>query len=161
MDRKHTQFTRLNEKTSRWVYMVQGAADKKASNIKARSHVARNIVKDDKSSSTQRKARMGRRETEARTMQEVSRGIYFIDPEDAEVRETMKKARTKAGSPNGNSYALHDQKWPVQGKLAVNLTLADQSMHASWRQTNLQEGVWKGLNLKIMMITLLERGTIF
>ena len=45
------------------------------------------------------------------------RGIYFIDPEDAEVRETMKKRADKAGSPNGNSYALHDQKWPVQGNL--------------------------------------------
>ena len=40
-------------------------ADRKARNIKARSFVARNVVKDVKSSSTKRKARMDHRETEA------------------------------------------------------------------------------------------------
>ena len=57
-------------KTSRRVYMVRWAADKMASNIEARSFVARNVVKDLKSSSTKRKAKNGRSKNGSSATQE-------------------------------------------------------------------------------------------
>ena len=37
------------------------------------------------------------------------RGIYFIDPEDKEFKETIKNAR-KIGNTNGSSHALQDMQ---------------------------------------------------
>ena len=67
-----TQFTILNEKPPDGYYMVRGAADKEANIIKTTSFVARNLVKDVKSSSTKRKARRKKRQSKNRssTMQE-------------------------------------------------------------------------------------------
>ena len=43
------------------------------------------------------------------------RGIYFIDPEDKEFKETIGNARRKIGNTNGSRYALQDlqeeQEW--------------------------------------------------
>ena len=36
------------------------------------------------------------------------RGIYFIDPEDMELKKTIKNARRKIGNTNGSSHALPD-----------------------------------------------------
>ena len=36
------------------------------------------------------------------------RGIYFIDPEDKEFKETIKNARKKVGNISGSCYALHN-----------------------------------------------------
>ena len=38
------------------------------------------------------------------------RGIYFIDPEDKEFKETIKNARTEIGNTNGSRYALQDKQ---------------------------------------------------
>ena len=39
-----------------------------------------------------------------------TRGMYFIDPEDKEFKETIKNARKKIGNTNGSRYALHDMQ---------------------------------------------------
>ena len=36
------------------------------------------------------------------------RGIYFIDPEDKEFKETIQKCKKKIGNTNGSSHALQD-----------------------------------------------------
>ena len=36
------------------------------------------------------------------------RGIYFIDPEDKEFKETIKNARKKNGNTSGSCYALQN-----------------------------------------------------
>ena len=38
------------------------------------------------------------------------RGIYFIDPEDKEFKETIKNARKKLENANGSCYALQDKQ---------------------------------------------------
>ena len=43
-------------------------------------------------------------------MPEKSRGMYFIDPEDKEFKETIKSARKKFGNANGSRYALQDKQ---------------------------------------------------
>ena len=56
----------------------------------------------------------------------------------------------KVGSAFGSSCALQGQ----------NPTLADQSMHASWKPTSLRESVWKELCQNIMKIALQRRDSI-
>ena len=38
------------------------------------------------------------------------RGIYFIDPEDKEFKETIKNVRKKLETPDGSCYALQDKQ---------------------------------------------------
>ena len=42
-------------------------------------------------------------------------GMYFIDPEDNEFKETIRNARKKIGNTNGSRHALQDlqetQEW--------------------------------------------------
>ena len=38
------------------------------------------------------------------------RGIYFIDPEDKEFKETIKNARKKIGNTSGSRYAMQDEQ---------------------------------------------------
>ena len=38
------------------------------------------------------------------------RGIYFIDPEDKEFKETIKNARKKLVNADGSCYALQDKQ---------------------------------------------------
>ena len=48
------------------------------------------------------------------------RGIYFVDPEDAELRATFqkkKKSMDEVGSSDASSSALQDQVKRVQGDL--------------------------------------------
>ena len=47
------------------------------------------------------------------------RGIYFIDPADAKLKESISnKARTKVGSSDASSNALQDQEEKIQGNLS-------------------------------------------
>ena len=43
------------------------------------------------------------------------RGIYFIDPEDKEFKETIKNARKKLGNANGSRYACKTSKNSLHG----------------------------------------------
>ena len=47
------------KKTSRQIHVVREAADKNSSNVKTQSFMARDVVRDDKSSSTKRRTAMG------------------------------------------------------------------------------------------------------
>ena len=38
------------------------------------------------------------------------RGVYFIDPEDKEFKETIQNARKKIGNTNCSRYALQDKQ---------------------------------------------------
>ena len=48
------------------------------------------------------------------------RGIYFIEPEDKEFKETSRNARKQIGNANGSSHALQDmqekQQWETRSK---------------------------------------------
>ena len=86
--------------------MVPGAADKEANNTQARSLVVRNM--ENMSDASQRKEKQNRaiekpKLDNARKM----RGIYFIDPTDAEL-----ELKETAGS-----HALQDQEKQVRGDL--------------------------------------------
>ena len=76
MHGRFTQFAILNEKPQSNTHGPGGAMDEKASNIQARSPVARNMEGQIKSSPSKRKANVGCREIEARQCHVVER--YLI-----------------------------------------------------------------------------------
>ena len=86
------------------------------------------------------------------------KGIWFMDPDDIEVKDFMKIARKKL---EGIRHALQGSKTLGTGKLVAktNPILADQNMHVSWKLTDLRESALERLNKRIMRITLLGRGS--
>ena len=73
------------------------------------------------------------------------RSIYFIDPADAQFKETILKRTRKVGSSDASSRTLQ--------KPAALLAFARQNTLALLRPMNLRESVWKELYIKIMKTT--------
>ena len=84
------------------------------------------------------------------------RGIYFIDPEDTEFKETIKNAREKLET----SVAL---VMPCQILKIVGVVhptkLKKQNLRAFWKLMNLQEYVWE-IRCRIIMKTILQENVI-
>ena len=86
------------------------------------------------------------------------RGIYFIDPEDKEVKETIKNARKKL-----------ERRWLCFARQARNVSIgrpvakpmrSNQNLRVSWKPVNQLDCVWKNLYRIIMRTILQERETI-
>ena len=82
------------------------------------------------------------------------RGIYFIDPADAEFKETIKKRAEKV-----RKFRCQQQCLAISGeertrKLVAILMLPRPNTRASLKPTNLRESVWKELYIKIIKTTL-------
>ena len=117
----------------------------KASNIKARSFVTRNMAKDVKSSSTKREKQEWTIEKPKLEEARWLRDIYFIDPDDAEFKKNMMNAQEKIGQ---------DHEESAQGNWRQTSHSQIKNMYTLWRPTNLQQSVAKGLKLEIMKIPL-------
>ena len=84
-----------------------GRTDKDSSNWQTTWEcVARSMDPNWKSRSNERKARKWANEKPKLDKARRLRGIYFIDPEDGESKETIKKRKEKAGRSNGGGDAL-------------------------------------------------------
>ena len=81
---------------------------------------------------------------------------------DEEFKETMKKTRGQRWNcPWKQPRLARFENLGTEKPMAkTNPTLANQSMHASYKLTNLREIVWRDLCLKIMKIALQERDSI-
>ena len=93
--RGFTRFTLLEEKPSKRTYVVQEKTDTKAANIQTRSFMARGMSRNAKLREKRKWAIEKPKLDNARRL----RGIYFIDPEDMEFKETIKNARRKLETP--------------------------------------------------------------
>ena len=89
--------------------VVREETDKTASDIQARSFMARTLTK------LGRNAKL--REKEKRAIEKPMldnarrlRGIYFIDPEDKEFKETIRKCSKEIGNINGSRHASQDKQ---------------------------------------------------
>ena len=89
-----TQFTLLGE-TSRRKCVVRGEINEKTADIQARSFMARTVGQNAKLKEKQKWSHEKPHLDNARQLQ----GIYFIDPEDKEFKETIKNARKKLETP--------------------------------------------------------------
>ena len=90
LDRFHRVYS-TRWKSSWRIYLVRGEINEKAAYIQARSSMARVMEVNGKERQAEGKAKMGWRKDNARKL----RGIYFMDPEDKEYKETIKNARKK------------------------------------------------------------------
>ena len=87
-------FSRSSEncmKLSKGIHVDQAEIDKHASNIQARTHMARSLVECVEKFAAKRKTACGDREVEARKL----RGIDYVDLGDMEFKDTMKNSRKK------------------------------------------------------------------
>ena len=91
-------------------------------------------------------------------MQDGLRCISFVDPGDAEFKETTKNARKKLQVPW--EAAMLCKIRSRQCKEICGKSGTHRSKYACIVETNEStESVWNGTNLKIMKITSWERGT--
>ena len=85
------------------------------------------------------------------------RGIYFIDPEDKEYKETIKNARKKLET----SVALAMPCKIVKKKMwVVHIIKSKQNLRVFWKLVNLQDCVWENHCRLIMKTILQEKVTI-
>ena len=93
------------------------------------------------------------------------RGIYFIDPEDGEYKETIQNARTKlevrmeAAMRCRRGTKMHSGLQELKRRVMKTTRFQKQSMRALWKFTN-QESVWNHLHKKVMKITSKAKGTL-
>ena len=81
------------------------------------------------------------------------RGIYFIDPADAEFKE-LSKVRGESWKFRCQQQNLARSGEESTRELVALLMLARQNTHASLKPTSQRESVWKELCIKIMKTTL-------
>ena len=74
--------------------MVRGEINKKTAYIQARSFMARTLEINGKARKAEGEAKVVRGKLHLENARKL-RGIYFIDPEDTEFKETIKNARKK------------------------------------------------------------------
>ena len=81
------------------------------------------------------------------------RGVYFIDPVDAEFKETIQNARRKLEVPMPGTMLCKIRR----RKYKVTCRTLDARKTKYACTTNLRESVWKELNIKIMKTTVQGR----
>ena len=93
-----TQFTLLEEKAPDGFLWSGGEINEKTADIQARSFMARTLDEIGKKSKLKER-QMWSHEIPQLDNARKLRGIYFIDPEDKESKETIKNARKKLETP--------------------------------------------------------------
>ena len=73
------------------------------------------------------------------------RGIYFIDPEDKELKEAIKNARKKLETPVAPAMSCKTSKKSKHGKPVVRPMISNQKLLVSWKPVNPRDCVWKNL----------------
>ena len=80
------------------------------------------------------------------------RGIYFIDHDEKDFKETIRNARK-------NGLARHARNVSMERPVAKPMS-SNQNLSVSWKPVNPQDCVWKNLYRIIMRTILQERGSI-
>ena len=88
------------------------------------------------------------------------RGIYFIDPEDKEFKETIKNARKKLETPMAPAMPCKISKNNKNCGNEENPIKSNQNLHVFWKLVNLQDCVWANHCRLIMKTILQEKKTI-
>ena len=90
------------------------------------------------------------------------RGIYFIDPEDKEFKETAENARRKLETPMAPTMPCKTCKKSRHGETRGKTSDFNSSLNlrVSWKPVNPKECVWKNLYQNIMRTILQEKETI-
>ena len=73
------------------------------------------------------------------------RGIYFIDPEDKEFKETIKNARKKLETPVAPAMPCKTSKNSQHVVTSINPMRSNQTLRVFWKPVNPQDCVWENL----------------
>ena len=148
-----TQFTFLDEKPPDGYTWSGEQTDKTASDIQARSFMARTL--------DGRRSKKGHMKNPKLDNARRLRGIYFIDPEDKEFKETIRNARRKLETPMAPAMPCKTCKKSKKGETRGKTSVFKSKICVySWNPVNLQDRVWKNLYRIVMRTTLLETETI-
>ena len=88
------------------------------------------------------------------------RGIYFIDREDKEFKETIKNARKKLETPMVRAMPCKTNKNNQNCGNGDKPITSNQNLRVFWKPVNLQDCVWENLYRIIMKTILQEKVTI-
>ena len=88
------------------------------------------------------------------------RGIYFIDPEDMEFKETIKNARKKLETPMAHAMPCKTSKKSKHGETRGKTNEFKSKLACILEASESQDCVWKNLYRIIMRTILQERVTI-
>ena len=94
LDRFHTVYC-IGRKTSKRIFVVREEINEKTADIQARSFMARTLGAKWERMPSWRRGKKGSHKKLHHDNARKLRGIYFIDPEDKEFKETIKNARKK------------------------------------------------------------------
>ena len=97
LDRFHTIYS-IGSKSFRPIQVVRGETDEKTAHIQARSFLAGNLENIGKNAKLKEKQNWSNEKLHLDNARKLQ-GIYFIDPEDKEFKETIKNARKKLETP--------------------------------------------------------------
>ena len=88
------------------------------------------------------------------------RGIYFIDPEDKEFKETITNARKKLETPMALAMFARQARHVSMGRPVAKPMRSNQNLRVSWKPVNPQDCVSENLYRTIMKTILQEKETI-
>ena len=144
-----TQFT---------LYVVRGEINEKTADIQARSFMARNLENNGKKCQAEGRSKSGSMKKLHLENARKLRGIYFIDPEDKEFKETIKNARKKLETSVAPAMPCKIMKKNC-GSGGFN-KIKKQNLRVLWKLMNPQDCVWENHCRLIMKTTLQEEETI-
>ena len=88
------------------------------------------------------------------------RGIYFIDLEDKDFKETIRNAHKKLETPMARAVPCKTSKKSKHGETVAKPMSSNQNLRVSWKPVNPQDCVRKNLYRIIMRTILQVRGTL-
>ena len=154
-----TQFTLLEEKPPRRIYVVRGEINEKTAYIQARSFMARTLEDNGKNAKLKEKQKWSNEKLHLDDARRL-RGIYFIDPEDKEFKETVKNARKKLETPVAPAVPAKFSRTIRIVGVVHSINLNQKNLRVSWKLVNIQDCVWENHYRLIMKTTLQEKDTI-
>ena len=154
-----TQFTLLEEKPPDG-YMWSGERlTKRQRNIQARSFMARNLDEIGKKCQAEGEQKWSHEKPKLDNARKL-RGIYFIDPEDKEFKETIKNACKKLETPMAPAMPCKTSKKVSMRRPVANPMRSNQNLRVFWKPVNPQDCVWENHYRIIMRTILQEKETI-
>ena len=135
--------------------MVRGKINEKTADSQARSFMATTLGENGKNDKLKEKQKWSHEELHLENARKL-RGIYFIDPEDKEFKDTIKNARKKLETPVAPAMPCKIMKKCGSG--ASNKT-KKQDLRVFWRLINPKDCVWEKYQI-IMKTMMQEKETI-
>ena len=155
-----TQFTLLEEKTSRRIYVVRDGLTRKQLRSRPDYLWPELWEKMGKNANLKEKQKWSHEKHQLDNARKL-RGIYSIDPEDKDFKETIKNARKKLKTPTVPAMPCKIMKSILNcGSGGSNKKIEKKDLRVFWKLMNLRDCVWEIQNRNITKTILQENETI-